>query len=64
MQSIGRGLRTSNEKSEATLYDIADDISWKSFKNHTIKHFAERIQMYNQEKFDYSTFAVQLKRDT
>lgn len=62
LQSIGRGLRTSNEKSEATLYDIADDLSWKSFKNHTIKHFAERIRMYNQEKFDYSTFAVQLKR--
>lgn len=64
LQSIGRGLRTSSEKSEATLYDIADDISWKSYKNHTIKHFAERIQMYNQEKFNYSTFAVQLKRDT
>ncbi len=62
LQSIGRGLRTSSSKSEATLYDIADDISWKSYKNHTLKHFSERIQMYNQEKFNYKIFTVQLKR--
>lgn len=61
LQSIGRGLRTSSEKSEAMLYDVADDMSWKSYQNHTIKHFAERIQMYNQEKFDYKIFTVQLK---
>ena len=61
LQSIGRGLRTSSEKTEAVLYDIADDLSWKSFRNHTIKHFAERVQMYNQEKFDYKTYTIQLK---
>jgi superfamily II DNA or RNA helicase len=61
LQSIGRGLRTSSEKSEAMLYDVADDLSWKSYQNHTIKHFSERIQMYNQEKFDYKIFTVQLK---
>jgi superfamily II DNA or RNA helicase len=63
LQSIGRGLRTSNEKTEAILYDIADDLSWKSYRNHTIKHFTERIQMYNQEKFDYKTYTVQLKEN-
>ena len=63
LQSIGRGLRTSSEKTEAVLYDIADDLSWKSFRNHTIKHFAERVQMYNQEKFDYKTYTIQLKEN-
>ncbi len=64
LQSIGRGLRTSNEKSEAVLYDVGDDLSWKSYQNHTIKHFSERIQMYNQEKFDYKIFTVQLKESS
>jgi superfamily II DNA or RNA helicase len=64
LQSIGRGLRTSNEKLDATLYDIADDLSWKSYQNHTLKHFGERIQMYNQERFRYSIFGPDLKRNT
>ena len=33
LQSIGRILRKGNNKSKATLYDIADDISFKSRKN-------------------------------
>jgi len=42
------------------LYDIADDISWKSFQNHTIRHFSERVQMYNQEKFEYKIYTIKL----
>ena len=61
LQSIGRGLRTNEFKFDAVLYDVADDLSWKSFKNHTIEHFAERIQMYNQEKFDYKIYTIKLK---
>lgn len=61
LQSIGRGLRTSEDKMDAVLYDIADDLAWKSKKNHTIEHFAERIQMYNQEKFDYKIYTIKLK---
>ena len=64
LQSIGRGLRTNEFKLDAVLYDIADDLSWKSFKNHTIGHFAERIQMYNQEKFDYKIYTIKLKGST
>lgn len=60
LQSIGRGLRTSEEKTHAVLYDIADDISWKSFQNHTIRHFSERVQMYNQEKFEYKIYTITL----
>jgi superfamily II DNA or RNA helicase len=61
LQSVGRGLRKNEFKLDATLYDIADDLSWKSYKNHTIKHFADRIQMYNQEKFDYKIYTIKLK---
>ena len=64
LQSIGRGLRTNAEKLVATLYDIADDLSWKSFKNHTLGHFTERIQMYNQEKFNYKIYTIKLKDQT
>lgn len=61
LQSIGRGLRKSDTKDSATLYDIADDLTWKSKKNHTIQHFVERIKIYNEEKFDYKIYTVELK---
>lgn len=60
LQSIGRGLRTSDTKKEATLFDIADDMSWKSKKNYTLLHFMERIKVYNEEKFDYKIYKVSL----
>ena len=53
LQSIGRGLRQGTEKSTATLYDIADDFTYKSRQNFTLRHFMERINIYNEEEFDY-----------
>jgi len=53
LQSIGRQLRKSENKDLAKLYDIGDDLSWKSYKNHTMKHFEERIKIYASEKFEY-----------
>lgn len=61
LQSIGRGLRKSDTKTDAVLYDIADDLTWKSRKNFTILHFAERIKMYGGEKFDYKIYTVEIK---
>lgn len=61
LQSIGRGLRKSSTKSTATLYDIADDLSWKSTKNHTLLHFAERVKIYNEEGFSYKIYNIGLK---
>lgn len=60
LQSIGRGLRKSENKSVATLYDIADDLSHKSKTNHTLKHFAERVKMYNEEQFEYKLYNIRL----
>ena len=61
LQSIGRGLRTGDNKDVATLFDIADNLQWKSKKNYTLEHFAERIRMYNEEKFNYKIYKVALK---
>lgn len=60
LQSIGRGLRKSDTKDEATLYDLADDMSWKAKKNYTLTHFAERMKIYNEEKFQYKIYTIQL----
>ena len=68
LQSIGRGLRKGGgdeaagieAKQQATLFDIADDITWKAKPNYTLKHFAERIKIYNDEKFNYKIYKVKL----
>jgi superfamily II DNA or RNA helicase len=61
LQSIGRVLRKGNRKVKATLYDIADDISYKSRKNYTLNHLIERIKVYNEENFDYDIVNIPLK---
>ena len=57
LQSIGRGLRLHDSKVAAKLYDIADDFEGK---NHTFRHFKERIKLYNEEGFDYKLHKVQI----
>lgn len=61
LQSIGRVLRKGNNKTKATLYDIADDISYKSRKNYTLNHLIERIKVYNEENFNYDIVNIPLK---
>ena len=53
LQSVGRGLRKGNTKSSVVVYDIADDLTYKSRQNFTLRHFMERINIYNEEEFDY-----------
>jgi superfamily II DNA or RNA helicase len=60
LQSIGRQLRKSEYKEKAKLYDIADDLRWKSKINFTLNHFLERIKMYANEKFDYNMVTIKL----
>tara|TARA_S200000501_G_scaffold377559_1_gene436395 strand:+ start:77 stop:1543 length:1467 start_codon:yes stop_codon:yes gene_type:complete len=62
LQSIGRVLRKSDKKEKATLYDIADDISYKSRKNYTLNHLIERIKIYNEENFNYDIKNIPLKK--
>ena len=60
LQSIGRGLRLKDNNSAATLYDIADDISYNGKENYTLQHFKERINIYNGEDFNYEIHNVEL----
>ena len=61
LQSIGRGLRLKEGKTHCNLYDISDDLHWKSWKNHTLGHFAERLKTYSEEKFNYKIIEVDLE---
>jgi len=61
LQSIGRMLRLHESKEDATLYDIVDDFSWKTHKNYTLKHFIERVKIYDAEKFDYTLYNLKVK---
>ena len=60
LQSIGRGLRLGDDKEEAQLFDISDDMSWKQRTNYTLEHAVERIKIYNEEKFKYKTVKVKI----
>ena len=60
LQSIGRGLRIGDDKFEMTLYDIADDLKSGSTMNFTLQHFTERLNIYNDEGFEYRIFNMEL----
>lgn len=59
-QSIGRMLRKHKQKDMAVLYDIVDDLSYKSYKNYALKHFEARVEMYDKEQFDYDIDILKL----
>lgn len=60
LQSIGRGLRKADNGQDTKLYDLADDLTWQSKKNYTIKHAEERIKIYNDEHFSYKLHKVKI----
>jgi superfamily II DNA or RNA helicase len=61
LQSIGRGLRKSESKNSAVLFDIADDMRYKKHENYTLRHFAERLKIYGEEKFKFKIYKIELK---
>jgi len=60
LQSIGRGLRKGDAKVSCNLFDIGDDLTWKSKKNYTMLHMIERIKLYNEEEFKYKLEKINL----
>jgi superfamily II DNA or RNA helicase len=60
LQSIGRGLRLKDGKTKCNLFDLADDLHWKSWKNHTLNHAAERYKTYAEEEFKIKIVEVDL----
>jgi hypothetical protein len=61
LQSIGRGLRQNDGKEIATLYDISDDLRVGKHMNFTLKHFVERVRIYNEESFPFKIYKIGLK---
>lgn len=61
LQSIGRELRLHKSKEQANLYDISDDLRYKDKMNYTLKHFVERVKIYNEEKFPFKIYKIGLK---
>ena len=61
LQSIGRGLRLAEDKTECNLFDIADDMSYNKNRNFTLKHLEERVKIYSKQEFDYEIVPIKLK---
>lgn len=60
LQSIGRGLRKADDGRDTKLYDLADDLHWKTRKNFTLNHAAERIKIYSREKFKFKIHEIKI----
>lgn len=60
LQSIGRGLRKTDDDKPTTIYDLADDLHWKAKRNYTLDHAAERLKIYSKERFDFNIREIEL----
>ena len=60
LQSIGRGLRISKQKTTARLFDIVDDLRYKKHINYSMNHYLIRVGIYNKEQFKYKTIKIKL----
>ena len=61
LQSIGRGLRTAEDKTSVRLFDIVDDLRQGKWINFTLRHYTERLKIYNDEQFPYKIHSYKLK---
>lgn len=61
LQSIGRGLRKSDDGSTTKLFDIADDLHWGGKNNFTLNHSVERMKIYQKEEFNVKAVSVNIE---
>ena len=61
LQSIGRGLRTAEDKDSVRLFDVVDDLRKGKWINFTLRHYTERLKIYNDEQFPYKIHSYKLK---
>ena len=57
LQSIGRGLRKSENGKATELYDIIDNINGRNF---AVLHGEERLKIYKKESFKVKTHKVNI----
>lgn len=63
LQSIGRGLRLHKTKNKVIIYDIVDDLSYKTRngrqkKNYCMQHYDERLTYYLEQEFPVVSITV------
>ena len=62
LQSLGRGLRLGDKSKSLKVFDISDDLTSAGGKlNFTLRHFQQRLNIYDEQKFDYKIDKVKLK---
>lgn len=63
LQTIGRSLGLGDDKTTATLYDIADDfrVTPQDEPNYTLNHYMARMALYHAEQFEISHYSIQLR---
>jgi superfamily II DNA or RNA helicase len=59
-QSIGRGVRLKEGKDKLIFIDFIDDLSYGVHKNYLLKQGLERINIYQQEKFNFKIYDVDI----
>lgn len=59
LQGMGRGLR-KGRTGKVNVFDLCDDLTWKSWVNYSMRHGLERLTIYQKEKFDYKMVKVNL----
>ena len=52
VQSIGRGLRLSDNKEKLVIIDIADKLQYGS------EHSSKRKEIYNNEKIEFNEYLI------
>ena len=65
LQSIGRGLRKHKTKDQIILYDVVDDLTYKTrtgrvVDNYLVKHWKERMTYYKEQEFPTITTQIQI----
>lgn len=61
LQSIGRGLRKSDNGWTTNLYDIIDNLVFGKRENYAFRHGRERKRIYAAQEFNVKHFRVQFK---
>ena len=62
LQSLGRGLRLGDKSKSLKVFDISDDLTSAGGRiNFTLRHFQQRLNIYDEQKFDYKIDKVKLK---
>ena len=61
--SVGASLPTDVRESKSLkVFDLADDITSAGGRiNFTLRHFQQRLNIYDEQKFDYKIDKVKLK---